>query len=342
MRAAVFHGPGAIAIEERQAPTLSADDDVIVRVRRAAICGTDAAEWDHGPVLARPPVILGHEFMGEVVDVAAGVDGLAAGDRVVTGAGIWCGACDWCLAGRPNLCASYETLGLQRDGGLAEFVRVPARTIRTVPDALDDDAATLAQPFAVGIHAVRRGRLMPDETCVVIGVGGIGSFVVAAARARGARRIVAIDVDERRLETAQALGATETAIADLTDLAEVIASVTGPDGPHVIIEASGTPHAPEAALAAVRRGGRVVLVGLQSGLRTLDLLRVSVREVEIIGTLAHVCDDDLPDALDALATSNLERTVISRTLSLDELVPDGIRALVDRTATGKFLVDPAR
>jgi threonine dehydrogenase-like Zn-dependent dehydrogenase len=293
-------------------------------------------------VLARPPVVLGHEFMGEVVDIAAGVDGLATGDRVVTGAGIWCGVCDWCLSGRPNLCAAYETLGLQRDGGLAEFVRVPARTIRGVPDALDDEAATLAQPFAVGLHAVRRGRLTPEETCVVIGVGGIGSFVVAAARARGARRIVAIDVDERRLETARALGATDTAVAGLNDLAETIARTTSPDGPHLIIEASGAPHAPAAAIATVRRGGRIVLVGLQSGFRDLDLLAISVREIEMIGTLAHVCDDDLPEALGALATSNLERTVIAKTLALDELVSVGIRALVERTATGKFLVDPTR
>jgi threonine dehydrogenase-like Zn-dependent dehydrogenase len=228
---------------------------------------------------------------------------------------------------------------LQVDGGLAEYVLVPARTIRAVPDSVDDDTAALAQPMAVALHAVRRSRIQAGDTCVIIGVGGIGSFVVAAASALGADRVVAIDIDERRLRTAVALGATDTRLAAGSDLAGVIRDVD-PDGPHVIIEASGAPHAPAAAIAAVRRGGRIVVVGLQPGLRDLDLLAVSTREIDLVGTLAHVCDDDLPAALATLAARSLAPMVVERTLRLDELVPVGITALVARTATGKFLVDP--
>jgi (R,R)-butanediol dehydrogenase/meso-butanediol dehydrogenase/diacetyl reductase len=341
MRAAVFYRPHEVAIEDRPVPTIDASDDVLIRVRRAAICGTDAAEWDHGPVLTRPPVILGHEFTGEVVSTGSGVTDLTIGQRVVSGAGIWCGTCQWCNARRPNLCSSYETLGLQRDGGLAEYVRVPARTIRTVADSIDDDAAALAQPLAVAIHAVKRSRLRPGETCVVVGTGGIGSFIVAAARARGAARIIAIDVDERRLETAAALGATQTHLGHGAALVDVIRSATGVDGADVIIEATGAPEGPAAAIGAIRRGGRIVLVGLQGKPRAIDLLSVSIREIEIIGTVAHVCDDDLPEALMVLEREDLAPKVVDRTITLEELVPVGITALLGKTAKGKFLIDPA-
>jgi (R,R)-butanediol dehydrogenase/meso-butanediol dehydrogenase/diacetyl reductase len=342
MRAAVYYRAREIMIQDRPVPTIESPDDVIVRVRRAGICGTDAAEWDHGPVLTRPPVILGHEFTGEIVSMGSRVADLAIGQRVVSGAGIWCGICDWCSSGRLNLCSSYQTLGLQRDGGLAEYVLVPTRTIRPVPDAVDDDAAALAQPLAVAIHAVRRSRLGPGETCVVVGVGGIGSFIVAAAKAAGAARIVAIDVDEHRLDTAKALGATQTQLGGVADLADTIRSAVRPDGPDVIIEATGAPLAPAAAIGSIRRGGRVVLVGLQGQPRTIDLLAVALTEVEVIGTVAHVCDEDLPEAVAVLERQDLAERVVDRTLTLDELVPIGIAGLVEKTAKGKFLVDPTR
>ena len=182
---------------------------------RAAICGTDASEWDHGPVLCRPGVVLGHEFVGRVVatrrsDVAA----LRVGDRVVSGAGISCGHCAWCLGGRTNLCAEYRTLGLQVDGGLAEYVTSPAAICHPVPDACDDDAAAMTQPLAVALHALSRVAQGPGDAVAVIGAGGIGSFIVAGAARRAVDgRVVAIDIDDERLATARALGAGETANA---------------------------------------------------------------------------------------------------------------------------------
>src|SRR6478735_7361426 len=160
MRAAVFHGPRDVRIEAVADPTPSAGE-VVLEVTRAAICGTDAAEWDHGPVLCRSGVVLGHEFVGRVADVGANVAGLGVGDRVVSGAGISCGLCTWCRRGRTNLCAEYRTLGLQVDGGLAEYVTSPAAICRPVPDACDDDAAAMAQPLAVALHALSRVAQAP-------------------------------------------------------------------------------------------------------------------------------------------------------------------------------------
>src|SRR5438270_5440425 len=164
MKAAVFHGPHDVRIESVADPPAPAPEDVVLEVRRAAICGTDASEWDHGPVLCRPGVVLGHEFVGRVIDAGEDVTTFRVGDRVVSGAGISCGRCFWCLRGRTNLCAEYRTLGLQIDGGLAQYVTSPASICRHVPDACDDDAAAMTQPLAVALHALSRVAQRSDES----------------------------------------------------------------------------------------------------------------------------------------------------------------------------------
>lgn len=339
MRAAVYHGPHDIRIEQVPEPAV-VPGTLVLDVLRAAICGTDSSEWAHGPLLARPPVTLGHEFVGRVAEVGRGVTGYAVGDRVVSGAGVWCGTCEWCRAGRTNLCAAYYTLGFHADGGLAERVATPAFVCRPVPDGCSDDAASMAQPLAVALHAVRRSGVAPGETCAVIGVGGIGAFIVAAAAARGISPLIAIDLDDERLETARRLGADTALNATGRELEHVIAEATGGEGAHVVIEASGAPHAPAAALAATRRGGRVLLVGLQSAPRELDLFAFTVREVDVATTLAHVADVDLPDALAILSTTPLAETVLDRVIPLDALVDEGIRPLAEKRARGKIVVDP--
>jgi threonine dehydrogenase-like Zn-dependent dehydrogenase len=285
-------------------------------------------------------VILGHEFVGRVLTVGSDVAGFRVGDRAVCGAGVSCGRCEWCRAGRTNLCADYYTLGLQADGGLAEQVAAPASVCRRVPEGCSDDAAAMAQPLAVALHAVRRSGAAAAETCAVIGVGGIGAFVVAAAAARGVSPLMAIDIDDDRLETARRLGADVTLNSSGKDLASVLLEASAGEGPQVVIEASGASEAPAAALAAVRRGGRVLLVGLQAAPREIDLFKATVREVEIKTTVAHVCDEDLPEALDVLVSSGAADVVLDRVIPLDELVDEGIRPLAEHRAAGKIVVDP--
>jgi (R,R)-butanediol dehydrogenase / meso-butanediol dehydrogenase / diacetyl reductase len=340
MKAAVYHGPGDIRIDSVADPEGARGGEVVIEVARAAICGTDSSEWAHGPLLARPPVVLGHEFAGRVVDVGPDADGFAVGDRVVSGAGISCGVCEWCRGGRTNLCAEYRTIGLHVDGGLAEYVRSPGFVCRRVPEGVSDEGAALAQPLAVALHAVRRSGLQAGQACAVIGVGGIGAFVVAAAAARGAAPLIALDIDEDRLETARRLGAHVALNVRERSLSEVILEHTGGDGAHVVIEASGTAGGPAAALAAARRGGRVLLVGLQAAPRELDLFSFTLREVDLVTTLAHVCDVDLPDSLALLASSDIASTVIDRVIALDDLVDAGIRPLAEGSAKGKIVVAP--
>jgi (R,R)-butanediol dehydrogenase/meso-butanediol dehydrogenase/diacetyl reductase len=188
----------------------------------------------------------------------------------------------------------------------------------------------------------------------VIGAGGIGAFIVAGAAARDPGALIAVDIDPDRLATARALGAGDTLDArngaapsagdagrdPAAHLAGLILAATGGEGAHVVIEASGAPHAPAAALAAARRGGRVLLVGLQSAPRELDLVAATVREIEVITTVAHVCSVDLPEAIDLLALGTVADAVLDRVIPLGELVDEGIRPLAERRARGKIVVRP--
>jgi (R,R)-butanediol dehydrogenase / meso-butanediol dehydrogenase / diacetyl reductase len=351
VRAAVYHGREDVRVEARPDPGEPAPGEVLLRVARAAICGTDAAEFAYGPKLVpleRPhpasghvgPVVLGHEFVGVVEVVGEGVEDVRSGHRVVSGAGVSCGTCDWCAAGRTNLCASYYTLGLQVDGGLAEYVRTPAAICRSVPDGCSDDAAAMAQPLAVALHALRRAAVERGQAVAVVGVGGIGAFVVAGAKARGASPLIAVDIDDRRLEAAKALGADHVVDARSGRVAEEVRALTG-DGADVVVEASGATGSPAVAIEAAKRGGEVVLVGLQAAPSTLDLADLALREVNLTTSLAHVCAVDLPEALELLAGSELAHLVLDRVIPLAALVESGLVPLAEGTARGKILVDIA-
>ena len=341
MRAAVFHGPRDVQIEDVADPTAPNDDEVVLQILRAAICGTDSSEWDHGPILCRPGVILGHEFVGTVIETGREVSGIAVGDRVVSGAGISCGQCRWCLLGRTNLCAHYRTLGLQVNGGLADFVTSPASICRLVPEACDDDAAAMAQPLAVALHAVSRVGVGSDDVVAVIGAGGIGSFIIAAASSRAPKgRVVAIDIDDDRLRAASALGAHQTVNAGDGDLGRLLLDLTDGVGFDIVIESSGSPHGPSSAIAGARKGGRVLLVGLHGAARPLELTPMILREVDVFTTVAHICDSDIPAALELLASTEVASIAAGPRIPLEALVEDGLRPLAERRASGKILVAP--
>jgi (R,R)-butanediol dehydrogenase / meso-butanediol dehydrogenase / diacetyl reductase len=344
MRAAVYHGPRDVRIESRDEPGALGDHAVRLRVRRVALCGTDAGEYAHGPRMIpltrrHPgsghigPTVLGHEIVGEVMAVGSAVEAVAVGDRIVPGAGMWCGACPRCADGRTNLCARYYTLGLNADGGLTEQLDVPDRMCRVVDAACPDNAAALAQPLAVALHAVRRVGVTRGERAVLIGVGGIGLFVLTALVARGAR-VSALDVRPERLHAAAALGAAEALDARAPDLAERLG------GADVVLEASGAPAAPALAAQLVRPGGRLLLVGLQAAPRDLDLADLVIREVDVLTSVAHVCAIDLPEALRLLGAGVLTSAAVDRVIPLGALVEEGLEPLAAGAVTGKVLVDP--
>lgn len=346
MRAAVLHAPHDLRVEDRPEPVMG-EGEVLVQVRYNGLCGTDATEYTKGPMmvpLTTPhpgsghvgATVLGHEFIGTVVATGPGTEHWA-GERVASGAGVSCGRCDWCRRGRTNLCASYYTLGLSTHGGLAELVSVPAGTLRRIPDRCADIDAALAQPLAVGLHGVSRAGVQAGDTVVLLGAGAIGSFLLAGLAGHDGP-VVALDVDSGRLETARVLGATETRLIDRDAEPAALRDLV-PAGAGVVIEASGVPGGAARALALAARGGTVLLVGLTQVPQPLKLSDVVLQEIDVRTTVAHVCDTDLPAALDLLTDRPLSPVLVDRVVPLERVVTDGFDPLAAGTVHGKVLVE---
>jgi threonine dehydrogenase-like Zn-dependent dehydrogenase len=338
MRAGVLHAPGDLRIEERQAPS-PGPGEALVRVAVCGVCGSDATEYDRGPVLTVLPVTLGHEFAGVVEAVGEGVTGLQPGAVVVCGAGISCGECKFCREGRTNLCTSYHTLGLQQDGGLAGYVTAPVSTLLDVTaTGLPLDTLGLAQPMSIAVHAVRRSGLRAGQDAVIVGIGGIGAFITVAAAATGARVLV-VDLNPERLELARRLGAAETLRAGDATLTERLTELGML--PDVFFEVSGSAPGLASVLEAARPGATIVPVGIQKGDVPVPLGNWTLSEYTIIGTLAHVVGTDLPDAVRLLGTRPDWSDLAGEVLPLDRVVDDALVPLTTgKPGQIKTLIDP--
>ncbi|MEB0000671.1 alcohol dehydrogenase catalytic domain-containing protein [Cryobacterium breve] len=347
MRAAVYHADHDVRLEEVPVP-VRAPGEALLEVLRSGMCGTDATEWKAGPLTfpvqhrhpvtgQAGPMIPGHEFVGKVLAVDES-SRFSVGDIVASGAGVSCGVCDRCAEGRTNLCDRYYTLGLNTDGGMAEFVSCPESTLVLVPEGLPVDLAGLAQPLAVGLHAARRSGVRDGDRVVLIGAGAIGSFVLAGLNSLVSADVTVIDFPGARLERAGRLGATRVVEAG-ADAAARVAEAIGPFGADVVIEASGAPGQLNNALSMVRKGGTILQVGLPSTEQSVDIHSLVMREITVQTTLAHVCGTDLAPALGILATTNLGTELLDSVRPLDDLA-EQLERLATGRLEGKVLFDP--
>ncbi|MFI7610935.1 zinc-binding dehydrogenase [Nonomuraea terrae] len=350
MKAAVLHAAGDVRVEERLDAPSPGPGEVRLVVTRAGLCGTDASEYAAGPIMtplksrhpgsgALGPVVLGHEFIGVVESTGPGSDRFTVGDRVAAGAGVWCGGCDWCRRGQTNLCRSYWTYGLSADGALTRQVTVPEMMLHPIAPHVSDDNAALAQPLAVGLHALDRSRVRAGDVVVVHGAGAIGSFIIAGLQAADAGAVVAVDIDDGRLETAARLGADVTVNASSGDPLQVVRDLTGSALADVTIEASGVPDGLSRVQRLTRRGGTILLVGLPKGAVSFAAADLILREIDVMTTVAHVCDRNLPAALDLLARHDLASLLVERVVPLDRIIEDALIPMAEGTARGKLLVD---
>lgn len=348
MTAAVLHGREDLRVEKVPVPEPKAGE-VLLEVRAVGVCGTDAAEYHVGPSMfpvhrRHPttghlgPMVIGHEFSGEVVETGPGVEQAWAGRLVASCGAITCGDCRQCRAGRTNMCMSYGAIGLHRHGAAARYVATPVDNCEPADElGLSPDAAALGQPMSIAVHAARRGRVAAGERVVLLGAGGIGAFLSYVLAEMNCHTAVA-DPDEARRELAARLGAAVTAHQD--DVDGIIHALGGQ--PDVIVEASGTAGGLDAACDMLPPGGRLVVVGLQHNPVTIDLRSSTLREHEIIGTNAMVRDLDFTDALRLVASREQGwHDVAPVALGLDQLVSDGLVPMAaGRSPAVKVLVDP--
>jgi 2-desacetyl-2-hydroxyethyl bacteriochlorophyllide A dehydrogenase len=313
MKAAVLHGPRDLRVEACPEPRVAADQ-VLVRVSMAGLCGTDYRIWS-GDRPVKYPRVLGHEFVGRVHAVAAGVSRVRPGDRVAVEPNYSCERCALCREGNRNLCLSRTAIGIDVDGGLAELVPVPAHCCWPVPAGVADEDALLTEPLAVVVRAVNRGAPRPGERAAVVGAGSLGLLAIQVLRARGVE-VMIVARHDRRFELARALGADATCRLDVETAEAAGRRFSGREGVDLVVETAGTPEAVTHALALVRPGGRVVLTGLPHAPTAVEFFWIVRREVTLTGSMIY--QDEFSEALALVQSGAVQtRPLITHRFPLD-------------------------
>ncbi|MCW5252113.1 MULTISPECIES: alcohol dehydrogenase catalytic domain-containing protein [unclassified Streptomyces] len=323
MKAYVFHAPGRSAWEEVPDPGLDGPGDAIVRVDTVTICGTDLHIRKGDVPAVRPGRVLGHEAVGEIVEVGGDVRTVRPGDRVLVSCVSPCGRCRYCREGAYGQCLGGGgwVLGHTVDGTQAEYVRVPFAdlSLHPLPSTVTDrDAVLLADIFPTAYEVgVLNGRVGPGDTVVVVGAGPVGLAAIATARLLSPERVIAVDVAEARLEAARAFGAD--AVADAReDPGQLVADLTGGLGADTAVEAVGLPETFELCTRVVRPGGHVANVGVHGGPATLHLEDLWIRNLTV--TTGLVDTRTTPTLLRMAAADRLPTgPMVTHTFPLDRM-----------------------
>ncbi|MDQ2909339.1 MAG: L-threonine 3-dehydrogenase [Candidatus Eremiobacteraeota bacterium] len=255
-------GPGFV-LNAAPVPAIGAAD-VLIRVRKAGVCGTDhhIYEWDTwAQRRVKPPLIVGHEFMGTVEAVGEAVRGIAVGERVSAEGHISCGVCRQCRTGEAHICSHVKIIGVDTDGAFAGYIAMPAGNVWRLDPAIPDEFAAIFDPLGNAVHTVMAAGVS-TKTVVITGVGSIGLMAIPVARAAGAASVFAIDINPQKLALAERVGADAVFDARDPNLLDEIARRTGGDGADVLLEMSGSGSAIDAGLHMLRNGGRAALLGI--------------------------------------------------------------------------------
>jgi len=309
--------------EHEEAPTPSiGPEDVLVEVKACGICGSDVHGMDGSSGRRIPPIIMGHEAAGVIAEVGQAVTDWQAGDRVTFDSTIYCGRCGFCRRGAVNLCNHRRVLGVsceefRQDGAFAEYVAVPQHIVYRLPEALSFEHAATVEPVSIALHAVGRLPTCLNDTAVVIGSGMIGLLAVQGLRAAGCGRIIAVDLDQHRLNLALRMGADETLSPEQSDVAAEVLRRTGGLGADLAVEAVGIPSTVTTAITSVRKGGSVALVGNLTPQVSLPLQTVVTREITLYGSCAS--RGEWPACIEMITRGAIDvESLISAVAPLDE------------------------
>lgn len=260
-------------------------NDVLVKVRRTAICGTDIHifNWDDWAQSTIPvPMTVGHEFMGEIVELGSEVRGLNKGDRVSAEGHVTCGHCRNCRAGKRHLCRNTVGIGVNRPGAFAEFISVPAMNIYCLPDAVTDDLGAVLDPFGNAVHTALTFDLVGEDV-LITGAGPIGAMAAAVAKFVGARNIVITDINDYRLDLARTMGATRTVNVSKEKLRDVMDELGMTEGFDVGLEMSGVKAGFADMLTSMNHGGKIALLGILPDGAGIDWSKVIFKGLEVHG-----------------------------------------------------------
>ena len=335
MKALSISGPGEMCVRQIAEPVVK-NGEILLKVRMVGLCGTDLNTFRGKNPMVTFPRVPGHEIAATIVDVPAGVTGLASGMDVTVSPYTSCGVCASCLRSRPNACLNNQTMGVQRDGALTEYIAVPAEKL--YPAKLSIRELSLVEPLTVGFHAAARGRVMKSDVVAVFGCGGVGLGAIAASGFRGAHTI-AIDMDDAKLAIARKAGATDTINTAREDLHTRLAELSQGRGPDVMIEAIGLPQTFRAAVEEVAFTGRVVYIGYAKEPVSYETRLFVQKELDILGS-RNALPEDFREVIRMLEQGRFPVDETISAVAAFEQGPEMLRAWSDNPAAyTKILID---
>jgi L-iditol 2-dehydrogenase len=347
MQAAVYHGPNDLRVEEVPIPKISAGE-ILIKVLDASICGTDLRIFhgNHRMYSNDTVRIPGHEVVGDIAEIGAGLTGFSIGDRVFVAPNMGCGHCAQCVSGNNNLCANYDAIGVTIDGGFAEYLRVPANSVQQgniikVSNSVDPAVAALMEPFACVLRGQNALHIQPGETVLVIGAGPIGVMHTKLAKSRGAGKVIVSEPIPDRAAQAKRMGADRVIIPGDEDLLKAIMTETGGRGADVIIVAAPVHAAQEGALALAAISGRINFFGgLPKDKPTIIFDSNLVHYKELIITATTACStNDCWQAAQIVNSGLIDLTsLVSQRFPLRDAV-QGFAAAEDRKSL-KIVLEP--
>ena len=313
--------PKKLEIQDSPIPSFG-KDEVLIRVKACGICGSDVHGYDGSSGRRIPPLIMGHEAAGLIEECGSEVSGFSKGDRVTFDSTVYCGKCSYCKKGQVNLCDNRMVLGVscedyRRHGAFAEFVTVPSHIIYKLPDTFPFEHAAMIEAVSVAVHAVGRISFDSGDKSLVVGAGMIGLLLIQAIRSAGCSEIIAVDMDNDRLNLAKKLGATQVINSQEVDALSFILNETEGQGVDKSFEVVGATPTVQLSIHAVRKGGSVVMVGNLAPEVELPLQSVVTREISLFGTCASA--GEYPKCIELMADGSIQvDPLISAKVALDE------------------------
>lgn len=297
-------------------------NEVLLQVKVCGICGSDVHGMDGSTGRRQPPIIMGHEAAGVIVETGSNVESWKNGERVTFDSTIFCGECFYCDRGQVNLCDNRRVAGVacddyHQDGAMAEYIAIPERILYALPESLSYEEAAMVEALSVAFHAVRRTTVRIGDTAIVLGAGIIGLLIVQSLRISGAGKIVTLDLDDSRLSLAEKLGADVTVNSSSRHVADIVKRLTDGRGADLAFEAVGISSTVQLGIELIRKGGRLCLVGNLSKQISLPLQSVVTREISLVSSCAS--SGEYPACLKMIADGKIDvKSLISGTPHLSE------------------------
>ncbi|WP_217356224.1 zinc-dependent alcohol dehydrogenase [Ruegeria arenilitoris] len=305
MKAAVLVKPGQFEVRDVPRPE-PGRDEVLVRISRVGICGTDIHIFNGHYAVENLPMIPGHEFTGTIAELGTGVSGLTVGAPVVVDMNIGCGTCFWCRRNEILNCPEMQQMGITMDGAFAEYISVPARLVISTPQDVPAEVLALTEPLACVVRCARKANITFGQSVVVLGAGPIGNLHVQLLRTIGAAPIIVADLSEDRVQMALEAGA-DVGVTDPSELEETVLRHTEVRGADVVIESVGLPALYEQATRLIRKGGHIAAFGITGAgeILPVDILQTILQENSIKGSVAGM-GQDMHDALTLLTHGRIK------------------------------------